>query len=172
MIPAETFHEADFPRQRQPADCGSIAFPADDSAYRVASKAGPPVERPSNYSRKLRVIVADDEQIIADSLTLILNRAGFEARAVYSGEAAVEVLGSFRPDLLITDVVMTGMTGVEAAMAVRTLRPDCKVLLFSGQAATADLLREARALGYEFEIIAKPVHPTELLAKLQTAVIN
>ena len=172
MIPPETLHGTALPFQMQPTRCGSIAFPIDDSACRIASKAGPPVERPTSYSRKLRVIVADDERIIADSLALILNRAGFEARAVYSGEAAVEVLGSFRPDLLISDVVMTGMTGVEAAMAVRTLRPDCKVLLFSGQAATADLLCEARALGYEFEIIAKPVHPTELLAKLRTAVIN
>ncbi|RXH53990.1 response regulator [Granulicella sibirica] len=123
-------------------------------------------------SPKLKVIVADDEQIIADSLTLILNRSGFEARAVYSGEAAIEILGNFRPDVLISDVVMNGITGVEAAIAIRTLRPDCKVLLFSGQAATADLLYGARAQGYDFEMIAKPVHPTELLAKLRTVAIS
>ena len=45
--------------------------------------------------------------------------------------------------------------------------PNCKILLISGQAATADLLERARAQGHEFEILAKPVHPTDLLAKLR-----
>jgi CheY-like chemotaxis protein len=116
---------------------------------------------------KPRVLVADDEQVIANTLAIILNQAGFEARAVYSGEKAVEVLDSFQPNMLISDVIMTGMTGIEAAIATRNKLPNCKVLLFSGQAATADLLEEARAQGHEFEILAKPVHPTDLLAKLR-----
>ena len=45
--------------------------------------------------------------------------------------------------------------------------PDCKVLLFSGQAETCDLLKEARIRGYDFEILAKPVHPADLLARLR-----
>jgi CheY-like chemotaxis protein len=113
------------------------------------------------------VLVADDEQVIANTLAIILNQAGFEARAVYSGEMVIEALESFRPDMLISDVIMTGMTGIEAAIAVRKKMPGCKVLLFSGQAATADLLEKARADGHEFEILAKPVHPTDLLAKLR-----
>jgi CheY-like chemotaxis protein len=116
---------------------------------------------------KPRVLVADDEQVIANTLAIILNQAGFEARAVYSGEKAVESLDSFQPDMLISDVIMTGMTGIEAAIATRQKLPTCKILLFSGQAATADLLEKARAEGHEFEILAKPVHPTDLLAKLR-----
>jgi PleD family two-component response regulator len=96
---------------------------------------------------KPRVLVADDEQVIANTLAIILNQAGFEARAVYSGEKAIESLDTFEPDMLISDVIMTGMTGIEAA--------------------TADLLEKARAQGHEFEILAKPVHPTDLLAKLR-----
>ena len=118
------------------------------------------------HSSKTKVLVADDEQVIANTLTIILNRAGFEAFAVYNGEAVVEALNSFKPDVLISDVVMPGLNGIEAAIAVRSRRPNCKVLLFSGQAATADLLQEARAQGHSFEIIAKPVHPADLLAKL------
>jgi len=95
------------------------------------------------------------------------NQAGFEARAVYSGEKAIEALDSFKPDMLISDVIMTGMTGIEAAIATRKRMPNCKILLFSGQAATADLLEKARLDGHEFEILAKPVHPTDLLAKLR-----
>ena len=124
-------------------------------------------EAPAATPSKPRVLVADDEQVIANTLAIILNQAGFEARAVYSGEMVIEALESFQPNMLISDVIMTGMTGIEAAIAVRKKMPSCKVLLFSGQAATADLLEKARADGHEFEILAKPVHPTDLLAKLR-----
>ena len=117
---------------------------------------------------KPRVLVADDEQVIANTLAIILNQAGFEARAVYSGENALETIDEFQPNMLISDVIMTGMTGIEAAIKVRAKLPACKILLFSGQAATADLLEKARAHGHEFEILAKPVHPTDLLAKLRS----
>jgi len=118
-------------------------------------------------SIKPKVLVADDEQVIANTLAIILNQAGFEARAVYSGEKALEELDGFQPDMLISDVIMTGMTGIEVAIETRKKLPNCKVLLFSGQAATADLLERARAQGHEFDILAKPVHPTDLLAKLR-----
>ena len=116
---------------------------------------------------KPKVLVADDERVIADTLAIILNQSGFEATAVYSGEKAVETAKSLKPDMLISDVIMTGMTGIEAAIITRNQLPKCKILLFSGQAATADLLEKARADGHEFEILAKPVHPTDLLAKLR-----
>jgi CheY-like chemotaxis protein len=61
------------------------------------------------------------------------------------------------------------MNGIEAAIRIRESLPKCKVLLFSGQAATADLLENARLRGHEFEILAKPVHPQDLLAKLSRA---
>lgn len=119
-------------------------------------------------SPKLKVLVADDEQVIANTLAIILNQAGFDARAVFSGEKAIELLDSFKPDMLISDVIMTGMTGIEAAIITRERLPKCKILLFSGQAATADLLEKAREQGHEFEILAKPVHPTDLLSKLRS----
>ena len=122
----------------------------------------------STTAPKPRVLVADDEQVIANTLAIILNQAGFDARAVFSGEKAVEALDSFQPDMLISDVIMTGMTGIEAAIITRGRLPKCKILLFSGQAATADLLEKARTQGHEFEILAKPVHPTDLLAKLRS----
>jgi CheY-like chemotaxis protein len=124
-------------------------------------------EAPAAAPSKPRVLVADDEQVIANTLAIILNQNGFEARAVFSGEKAIEALEEFQPDMLISDVIMTGMTGIEAAIATRQKMPNCKILLFSGQAATADLLEKARADGHEFEILAKPVHPTDLLAKLR-----
>jgi CheY-like chemotaxis protein len=121
-----------------------------------------------------RALVVDDEHVIADTLAIILNQAGFNASAVYTGSDAVDLALTDKPDLIIADVVLTpddpeGMNGIEAAIRIRESLPKCKVLLFSGQAATADLLENARLRGHEFEILAKPVHPQDLLAKLSRA---
>jgi CheY-like chemotaxis protein len=116
---------------------------------------------------KPKVLVVDDERVIADTLAMILNQSGFDARAVYSGEKAVEMASTFAPDMLITDVIMADLNGIDAAIMIRAILPKIKILLFSGQAATADLLEKARAKGYEFEILAKPVHPQDLLSRLQ-----
>lgn len=116
---------------------------------------------------KPKVLVVDDERVIADTLAMILNQSGFEARAVYSGEKAVEMASTFTPNMLITDVIMADLNGIDAAIMIRSILPKIKILLFSGQAATADLLEKARAKGYEFEILAKPVHPQDLLSRLQ-----
>ena len=105
--------------------------------------------------------------MIADTLAMILNQSGFNARAVYSGEKAVELASTFEPDMLISDVIMDDLNGIDAAIRIRELLPRIKILLFSGQAATADLLEKARTQGYEFEILAKPVHPQDLLTKLR-----
>ena len=118
--------------------------------------------------RKPRIIVADDEQVISNTLTIILNQAGYTAKAVYSGEKTIEAAETFKPDMIISDVIMTGMTGIESAIRIREMFPKCKIILISGQKATADLLEKAREQGHEFEILAKPVHPTDLLQKLRS----
>ncbi|MGH9590607.1 MAG: response regulator [Terracidiphilus sp.] len=115
-----------------------------------------------------KVLVADDERVIADTLAMILNQSGFDARAVYSGEKALELAPTFTPDMLISDVIMADLNGIDAAIRIRALLPSIKILLFSGQAATADLLEKARTRGHEFEILAKPVHPQDLLARLRS----
>jgi CheY-like chemotaxis protein len=117
----------------------------------------------------LKVLVADDEKIIADSLATILTDAGYDSRAVYSGKGAVEMALSFQPNLLICDVVMAAISGIDAAIEVRAKLPSCNIFLFSGQAATWGLLEKARRQGHEFELISKPIHPTELLAKLASS---
>jgi len=121
----------------------------------------------SKTPNKPKVLVADDERVIADTLAMILNQSGFEARSVYSGEKALEMAPDFQPDMLISDVIMADLNGIDAAIRIRELLPGIKILLFSGQAATADLLEKARTRGYEFDILAKPVHPQDLLNRLR-----
>lgn len=113
-----------------------------------------------------RVLILDDEQVIANTLALILNRNGFEARAVYKPQDAIDIARQLSPDFLISDVIMDGMTGIEAAIQISQLCPSCRILLFSGQAATSDLLERAEAQGYRFELLVKPVHPRALLQRL------
>jgi DNA-binding NtrC family response regulator len=113
------------------------------------------------------VCVVDDEAVIAETLAVILNHAGFQAIAFDHPEKALAARAKLTPALLISDVMMPGMTGVELAIHFRKAQPECKVLLFSGQASTADLLEEARVEGYDFDLLSKPVHPADLLAKLR-----
>jgi CheY-like chemotaxis protein len=113
-----------------------------------------------------RVLVLDDERVIANTLALILNRSGYEARAVYNAEAAIKTAGELLPDFLISDVIMDGMTGIDAAIRITQIVPQCRIILFSGQAATADLLERAEANGHRFELLMKPVHPRVLLKRL------
>lgn len=113
------------------------------------------------------VFVVDDEPVIAQTLAIILNQAGFQASAFHHPEKAIAARPELTPSLLISDVMMPGMTGVELAIEFRKAQPECKVLLFSGQAATADLLEKARQEGYDFDLLSKPVHPADLLARLR-----
>lgn len=115
-----------------------------------------------------RVFVVDDEDVIASTLAMILRlQGGFQARSFTKPLDALEAARIEAPDLLISDVVMPLLSGIELAIQVREHCPDCKVLLFSGQAATADMLETARANGHNFDLLLKPVHPSDLLAKIR-----
>jgi CheY-like chemotaxis protein len=120
----------------------------------------------SSDKEKHTVLVVDDEPLIADTLAEILNDSGFEAVAVYDGEAALEQAREWCPDAMITDVVMPGMNGIEVAKRVRQMCSHTRVFLLSGQAATTELVDRAKADGYLFELLAKPLHPEVLLKKL------
>ena len=112
------------------------------------------------------VLVVDDESVIADTLTEILNRSGFAAMPAYDGEGALESALLMPPELLISDVVLPGMSGIDLAISLKRIYPDCRIILFSGQAATSDLLASANSRGHHFSLLKKPIHPTELLARV------
>src|SRR5579863_8361749 len=113
------------------------------------------------------VLVVDDEETLANTTIEILNLAGFCAFVAYDGKTALELAARFRPDILLTDVVMPGMNGVELAVGIRKLLPQTAILLISGQAGTLDLLEKARNEGFVFELVAKPIHPTKLIERLR-----
>ncbi|KAA6459057.1 response regulator [Acidobacteria bacterium AB60] len=115
---------------------------------------------------KLKVLVVDNERLIADSLVLILKQNGCDATAAYSGEESVRLAAALAPDVLISDVIMGAMNGIAAALTIRAAHPACDILLVSGNHSTGALLEQARAAGHHFEALAKPVHPRWLLQRL------
>jgi DNA-binding NtrC family response regulator len=116
----------------------------------------------SNHQPR-RVFVVDDERVIAETLAKILQMTGFLAEAFTNPLDALRHAQDSAPDLLISDVIMPQLSGVELAMRFREDHPACQILLLSGQAATAELLQSARNLGYNFHLLSKPVHPSDLL---------
>lgn len=113
------------------------------------------------------VFVVDDESLITESLALILRREGFQVSSFTNPLDAIEHMKTAPPDLLISDVMMPQLSGVELAIEVRRDHPDCEILLFSGQAFTKDWLEKARRDGHNFRILLKPIHPSELLREIE-----
>ena len=112
------------------------------------------------------ILVIDDEEAIADSLAEILNHGGYDAHAFYSGNEAIESARKQCPDMVLSDVIMPKLNGIDTVLAITRICPRTRIVLFSGQAGTTDLLKNARAQGHNFELLPKPVHPEQLLKRL------
>lgn len=111
------------------------------------------------------IYVVDDEKLIADSLGLILRREGFDATSFTNPLQALDTISRRPPDLLISDVIMPELSGIDLAIQTRVLSPECRILLFS--AAAADALHRAAEAGQDFRLLQKPVHPTMLLEEIE-----
>lgn len=115
-----------------------------------------------------RIYVVDDEQLIARTLCLILGIFGYEASMFFDAESAWEAIQQSAPDMVLSDVVMTGeMNGVDLAERLAVTHPRIKVMLISGQGMSSDALKRARERGFSPEIRMKPVAPRELLTSIE-----
>jgi len=120
---------------------------------------------------QIKILIVDDEPAIAESLSEILQAAGYEVATATCGEEAIRRAERFSPEVLLSDVLMPVMNGFELALRIKEILPDCRLLLFSGQASTAQLAREQSErftrMGYRFELLPKPLHPDALLKVLE-----
>lgn len=114
------------------------------------------------------ILIIDDEASIADSLAEILSAYGYQAEAFYDGHAAIAATRTKCPDLVLCDVVMPRLNGVDTVLAIREICSTARIYLFSGQTNIKDILEKGRAQGHLFELLPKPIHPNELLKKLAT----
>lgn len=124
----------------------------------------------------VKILVVDDERAIVDSLREIIESAGYDVHATYSSEEALVATEEFCPKILLSDVLMPEMNGFELALEVKKRCPECRLLLFSGQAATAEMATRFgptfTSKGYRFELLPKPFHPAALLRKLEQSLTH
>lgn len=117
----------------------------------------------SESQAKCRVLVVDDEVRLADSMVGILTSGGFEAVAAYSAEVAMKRAERLNPDVMITDIVMGPVSGIELANHVREHFPGCRILLMSGIATHDDVGQGIMGRQSVVRFLPKPVSPERLL---------
>jgi CheY-like chemotaxis protein len=143
------------------------AFSSDESLKNLIefrSAGGAPAEPQPG---RQKVLVVDDQKLIADTISEVLDGAGFHVIVAYDGWSALEAAARFHPDCLLSDVLMPRMNGVELAIAIRKMLPAARILLFSGQAGISEVLLAGQKQGFEFDLIPKPIHPLRLIERLK-----
>jgi DNA-binding NtrC family response regulator len=113
-----------------------------------------------------KVFIVDNEHLIAATLTEILQKDGFAATYFTNPREALSAAQKEVPDLLLSEVGMAELSGIELAIAIQQNCPACKIMLFSGREDTHVLVSKAREQGYDFPVLYRPMHPTELLRRL------
>lgn len=148
-----------------------------ETLFLAAEPPPPPIQESAKSitrrgRERVRVLVVDDEHLITDTICAILQQNNFEAIPAYSGAEALEAARDRCPDIVLSDVLMPRMSGVELGIALRAEFPEVKIFLFSGQAATSEMVHRAEADGHRFELFPKPIHPDELIARLRRASLS
>jgi len=120
--------------------------------------------------QRTKILVVDDERAVASTLAIILEHEGYETATTYSGEEAVGRASTFQPDFLLSDIDMGELNGIDAAIEILEFLPHCKVLFISGHPAWRELQAQAKAQGFDFEVLNKPVPPSELLERISQVI--
>jgi CheY-like chemotaxis protein len=120
----------------------------------------------TSTTQRPTVLVVDDEENIARTLSMVLNRHGYHTEVAHNGEVAVELARRFKPDWVLCDILLPGINGIQAALQILELYPECPIILMSGNNDSMELLRQARSDGHYFDVMTKPFHPRDLIEKL------
>jgi DNA-binding response OmpR family regulator len=111
-----------------------------------------------------RVLIVDDDRLVADTLALVFSKSGFEARAAYSADEALVFAREFNPHLLLCDVTMPGRDGLTLLSDITEEQPACRVIMLTGFYSNLKSVREqASKLDRTVGIFTKPCQPAELL---------
>jgi CheY-like chemotaxis protein len=111
-----------------------------------------------------RVLVVDDDRLVADTLALVFGKSGFDVRAAYSADQALAFAREFNPHLLLCDVTMPGRDGLTLLRDMTKEQPACRVIMLTGFYSNLKSVREqASKLARPVGILTKPCQPAELL---------
>ena len=111
-----------------------------------------------------RILVLDDAPAVAESLALILSRAGFGVKVAHSAEDAIQLMTNWEPDVAFVDIMLPGINGIEFSNVLERKYPQCEIALMSGHPAAGDLMEIARQEGREFSVLPKPFEPDRFIA--------
>lgn len=114
-----------------------------------------------------KILLVDDEQQFVSTLAERLELRGIEARVAYDGDQALEAVESEIPNVVVLDVIMPGMKGLEVLRRIKTKYPAVQVILLTGQGATRDGI-EGMRLG-AFDYMIKPLDIDVLVEKMAEA---
>jgi two-component system response regulator HydG len=118
-------------------------------------------------SRQPRVLIIDDESAILDTLRILLKKRGFEPETAQGGRGGLEALSTARPDIVLTDIRMPGVSGTDILEAARKLDPEMPVILMTAQATLQSAMQAVNEGAFYY--IQKPFSNDELVAILQRA---
>jgi two-component system, cell cycle sensor histidine kinase and response regulator CckA len=144
--------------------CVTVLLPPGDDMPKAGERSLPtPPARPL-------VLLVEDQDAVRDLLTTVLQRNGFDVMSAPSGEAALELASGSSFDVLLTDVVLPGMTGLDVARRIRLQSPGTRVLFMSGY--TGDAVLDMAEFGGECAFIQKPFASKALIARLRSVLTS
>jgi CheY-like chemotaxis protein len=113
-----------------------------------------------------KILVVEDEAVVLHTLELILRQNGYEVRGARDGAEALSIASTFVPGILLCDINLPDMNGIQISLEIKRSLPDCRIVLLSGEITSLDLLEEAERSGHRFEVLPKPTEPQRLLRVL------
>jgi CheY-like chemotaxis protein len=117
---------------------------------------------------KTRVLVVDDDRLVADTLSLIYNANGYECEASYSAAEGFERAKAFLPALMLCDVTMPEESGLQLADRVEESMPNTRVLMLTAYASNAaQVVAQSRRMRRPLKLLSKPCRPDDLLRESQ-----
>jgi len=124
------------------------------------------MRHPSRATRKPVVLVVDDEPSVSKTLAWLLRENGYNSMFCLDAKTALDIARGIAADVAIVDVVLPDGDGIEVALQLQTLVPNCKILLITGNMEGSDRILQARANGIAFDAFPKPVSVRELFGAL------
>jgi DNA-binding response OmpR family regulator len=115
-----------------------------------------------------RIQIIDDDPAVRDSLSLVLEADGHDVRTAEAGEIGVALARDFRPDLVLTDIIMPGCEGIETILTIRSEHPGVPIIAMSGggRIGNRDYLELAREMGAD-AALEKPFDEDALLEAIR-----
>ena len=115
----------------------------------------------------LRVLLVDDEELFRETLAKLLRRRGLEVATASDGEAALAVVQEQAPEVVVLDLRMPGMDGIETLRRIKRHRPDTRVVMLTGHGSVDAGVDALRAAAFDF--LLKPVGPDQLVEVILAA---